>query len=177
MIFVGLVIAEAAPSSDSEGPKGGSPSAPWTTYLRQVNEALARKNVSAAVRAWHDAYVTALGSRRWEGMVEVGDAYLRIGDLSGFRKESEAKARRIYLGALFQARAQGSLDGVLRVADAFLVLGDREVVYQCLRIAESLADRGRDASARARVRAFEARLRDSVPGVESPEFIGQVFPP
>jgi hypothetical protein len=175
MIFVGLVIAEAAPSS--EGPKGGSPSAPWTTYLRQVNEALAQKNVGAAVRAWHDAYVTALGSRHWEGMVEVGDAYLRIGDLSGFRKESEAKARRIYLSALFQARAQGSLDGVLRVADAFLVLGDREVVYQCLRIAESLADRGRDASARVRVRAFEARLRDSFPGVESPEFIGQVFPP
>jgi hypothetical protein len=133
--------------------------------------------IAEAVRAWHDAYVTALGSRRWEGMVEVGDAYLRIGDLSGFRKESEAKARRIYMSALFQARAQGSLDGVLRVADAFLVLGDREVVYQCLRIAESLADRGRDASARARVRAFEARLRGSFPGVESPEFIGQVFPP
>lgn len=130
---------------------------PRTGHLQRVNEALAKNDISAAEQAWHDAYVKALGSRRWEGMVDAADAQLRIGTVAGTRKASEAKARGIYLAALFQARQQGSLDGVLRVTGAFAALGDREVVDQCLRIAEHLAAQSTDGQARDRVRAFRDR--------------------
>lgn len=125
---------------------------PWITHLRRAEDALARRNVSAADMAWHDAYRAALKSRRWAGMVEVGEAYLRIGEAVRGRKVSEAKARELFLTALLRARAQGSLDGVLRTTEAFAVLGDREVVEQGLRIAQGLAAQSGDAQALERVR-------------------------
>jgi len=132
--------------------------APWATHIRLMDEALAEKNVTAAEGAWHDAYLAAVGSRLWLGMVEVGDASLRIGAAAGFRKTAEATARRAYLAALFRARELASLDGVLRTAVAFAALGDREVAGQCLRIAESLAREAQSDKARSRVSAFRARL-------------------
>ncbi len=137
---------------------------PWTGPIRRVDEALARKNVNAAEQAWLDAFGAALKSRRWDGMVEAGDAYLRLGGLGGFSKAAEAKARQIYLAALFRARQQESLDGVLRTAEAFAALGDSELVNRCLRIAQSLAARARDAQARERVREVVDRLTNQTLG-------------
>jgi hypothetical protein len=132
-----------------------------------MDEALARKDSGAAEVAWHDAYVAALISQRWEGLITVGDALLRIGTAKG-REASETKARSIYLDALFRARQQRSLEGVLRSAEAFAVLSDWEVVRQCLRIAEGLAVQARDAQARARVQAFRERLAAMVLEAKSP---------
>lgn len=132
--------------------------APWTSHLQGVDEALAQKDVSAAEQAWHQAYVEAIRSRRWEGFVAVGDASLRIGEVVGARPAPVAKARRLYLAALLRAREQGSLDGALRAAEAFAALGDREIAGQGLRIADGLAARRDDAQAHARVRAFADRL-------------------
>ncbi len=156
-VITGVFSTAHAAASLGTGP-GGSPAPAWTVHLQQVDEALARKDVSAAGRAWHTAYLTALRSRRWEGMLEVGDAYLRIGEVSGFREASEPKARRLYLSALFRARNAGDLVGVLRAAEAFAQLGDREVVENCLVIADRLAARAADPLARERVREFASRL-------------------
>lgn len=131
---------------------------PWTAHLRRVDDALGQRNLSAADLAWRDAYVAALVSRRWDGLVEVGDAYLRIGEVARGRKTAEAKARSIYLDALFRARHQGSLDGALRVAEAFTVLGDHELALQGARIAEALAAKARDPQARDRARAARERM-------------------
>ena len=130
---------------------------PWEIHIQKVDEALAERNADAAVRAWHDAYIAALGSWRWEGMVAVGDAYLRIGEGPVSRHASQAKARQIYLAALFRAHQQVSLDGVLRAAEAFADLGDREVVEQSIRIAERLAEQDGDPQAGNRVRTFAER--------------------
>lgn len=129
--------------------------APWTPHLRRVEDALAREHVSAAQQAWRDAYGEAFRSRRWEGLLEVGDAYLRIGEVAKTQKTAEATARRIYLVALFRAHQQGLPEGVLRIAEAFARLGDREVVEQSLRVAELLAVR--DSRAQTDVRAFRER--------------------
>ena len=51
----------------------------------------------------------------------------------------EARARANYMAALFMARQQASLDGVLRVAGAFSTLGDHETVERCIATAERLA--------------------------------------
>lgn len=99
--------------------------------LLKVNEALARKDVTRAVFEWRDAYGVALGSRRWESMLEVGDAAVRIDTLAGFPSGHptafRAEARQAYLRALFQARSAGSQEGIQRVAQAFEALGDREM--------------------------------------------------
>lgn len=130
-----LVVGQVSPESNIIH----DPQRPWRAHIRTVDEALARRDVSAAVRAWHSASVAVQTSRSWEGWLEAGDAYLRIGEVSGFRKASEPKARQFYLEAFFRARAQRALDGVLRAAEAFAALGDREVAEQCLRTAERFA--------------------------------------
>jgi hypothetical protein len=136
----------------------GAATPPWVVPPQRLNTALASPNVTAAEEAWHEAHRAALGSRqRWDGLIEVGEAYLRIGEVTNERQAAQPTARRLYLTALFRARQQGSLDGVLRTAEAFAALGDREVVIQCLRVADQVAERAHDPQARARVEAFRGR--------------------
>ena len=131
---------------------------PWTEYVRAMDQALAETNATAAVRAWRNAYAAALGTPGWRGLVEVASASLRIGTIPGFGKASEARARETYWTALFRARQQGSLNGVLDAAEAFGALGDRAMVEQCIRVAESLAALNGDAAAADQVRVLAADL-------------------
>ena len=133
---------------------------PWTEYIRAMDQALAETNATAAVRAWRNAYAAALGMPGWRGLVEVASASLRIGTIPGFAKASEARARETYWTALFRARQQGSLNGVLDAAEAFGALGDRTMVEQCIRVAESLAALNGDASGGERIRALAANLAE-----------------
>jgi hypothetical protein len=107
--------------------------------LAAVDAALAAGDVPAAIRAWHAAYGATIGSRRWEGFADAGDAYLRIARASGSPVGGISRARDLYLSALFRASGAGSLDGVLRIASAFAELGEDEVVANALRIARRLA--------------------------------------
>src|SRR5262245_11288866 len=91
--------------------------------LTRVDEALAAKDTAAAVRAWRDARAAALGRGGWQSMVALGDASLRIGDGAEFRRGFTAGARESYHNALFRARDERSVEGVLRTAQAFAALG------------------------------------------------------
>jgi len=124
--------------------------------FQAIGEALAQADVGKARSAWHDAYRVALRRSDWEEMAALGDAALRRGP-SG-RHVGEMEARQAYLAALFRARAHASLDGVMRATEAFATLGDRDVVEEGLRIAESLAVRSTDPDDRERVMALRARL-------------------
>jgi hypothetical protein len=117
----------------------------WRAHLQAADRALAEHDVSAAVRAWHDAYGAALASRGWEGMLAAGDAFLRIGAASGTPSASRPKARQAYLTALVRARHDASAEGVRQTAGAFAALGDRAVAAQCLRVADELGRTGRSA--------------------------------
>lgn len=110
----------------------------WVPHLRRVDEALRRNDVGVATQAWQDAYVAALGSRRWEGMLAVGDAALRVGQASRTRMAATTLAHHAYLSALLRAREDGSLDGILHAGEAFAALGDTAFAMYCLRIAEPL---------------------------------------
>jgi hypothetical protein len=81
-------------------------------------------------------------------MIEVGDAARRF---AGGRP----RARQAFLTALFRARQQRSLDGVLRAATGFGELGDRDTLAQALRMAERAA--GPDPRAQARVQVIADR--------------------
>ena len=132
---------------------------PWSPAIEQVDNALARKEYSAALRAANDAYTLALGTTRWDGMVCAGDLYRRIGEATGLRRSFESKAREAYQKAFFRARQQASLEGVLRTMEGYAALGDTQMVGWGLRVAERLA--ARDPEAQADVRTFRTRLGDS----------------
>jgi hypothetical protein len=153
-ILMGLeVAAQAAARRAAE-----ADTRPWTGAIERMDRALAANNVSAAERATHEAYVMALSSRRWESMVAVGDAYTRLADATGYRTAGRAKARQAYLTAFFRARAEQSIDGVLRTTEAFSDLGDRAVAAQCLKTAEALAAKSKHPGVRDRVAALAERL-------------------
>lgn len=110
-----------------------------TSALAAVEEAWARDDVRAAVRAWRTAVGVARGERHWEALVAVGDASLRLGAIPGIHEWPEAGARSMYVEALFRARQQRSLRGIVQIAQRFAWLGDMEVVERSLRLTDSLA--------------------------------------
>jgi hypothetical protein len=145
------------------------PETAWRDHLQAADEALAESNLTRAAHVWQEARSAALRSGAWNALVEVGDASLRIGELAAARVGARAEARGLYLRALFQARAQGSLDGVLRVTEAFASLGDQDVVDRGLRVARQLAasqgpaawDRVREATIRLGARHSMAWTTDT----------------
>lgn len=112
--------------------------APWAAPIAAVDEALAAGDVAGALKAWQPAHGAALRDRRWEGLVEVGDARLRIERASGVERNGKEQARVVYLMALFRARDERSAPGLLRVAAAFARLGDREVAERAVQLANAL---------------------------------------
>ncbi len=90
-------------------------------------------------------------------MVATGDTYRVLGARAGFRAASVAKARQAYLTALFRARSEGSVEGVLRTAERFAELGDRGVVERCIRVAQRVTEQSRDPQAAEYARAFTER--------------------
>jgi hypothetical protein len=126
--------------------------------IRAMDEALAKGDLRTALRAREDARLAALGSAGWEGLVVLGEATLRLGLNSGLRGAMEPAARRAYLFALYRARRQESIEGVVRVTEAFVAMGDREMAQKACGIAAGLAASGREPAARERVRALQNRL-------------------
>jgi hypothetical protein len=121
----------------------------WSVPLDQAEAALGRGDRLAALRAWSEAQAAAIRSAHWEGMLAVGDASRRFGP------DGRARARQAYRTALFRARREASLDGLLGAATGFGELGDRDVLAYALRIADREA--GRDPLKRARVRSVADR--------------------
>lgn len=137
---------------------GTAPGDRWAPAIEQADAALARKEYTAALRSANEAYARALGATRWDGMISVGDLYRRMGAATGLRASFDAKAREAYRTALFRARQQASVDGVLRATEGYAALGDEETVALGLRVAERLA--AGDAETLAAVRVLRARLGD-----------------
>lgn len=160
--FTYVVLAAAAllavieVTATRSGPSAVKPDSPWMTPLRDMDQALARGDLASAVAARHEAYRAATTSRQWEGYLAVGDAVLRLAEATRNRSGAESDVRRLYAPALFRARGQQSLDGVLLVTEAFARLGDLEAVELGLGMARDLA--GSDPTAQARVRRAEDRV-------------------
>jgi hypothetical protein len=122
----------------------------------RVVEPLPAPPVHRRAQTLDKAYRVAAAGDEWEALLEVADAARRAGELAGLPEVADAKAREIYRMALARARHQESLEGVLRVAEAFVAIGDQDGTVESLRIAEALA--GQDPEARADIRALAAQL-------------------
>lgn len=158
-VAMAVVILAAMPivgAADSARHGAGEPV--WARHLRAADAAIARGDSAAALRALQQAHVAALSARRWEGLVAVGDAALRVGEATGDRTGALTRARQAYLTALFRARAAGSLDGALRAAEAFAAIGDAAVAERALRVAQALALSQGDPAGLDRVSALAERL-------------------
>ena len=166
-VVAGLVLSSAlvsgalARGSDPTMPQG--PTVPWTEHIKAMDEALRAGDVARAQTEWRDAYGAALGSRRWEGFADAGDAALRLGRASGAALAGVPGARELYLSALFRARDTCSLAGVLRVAESFKRLGDRDVTAEAVRMADRLAANGATPSQRAQLAAVSADRPITIP--------------
>jgi hypothetical protein len=114
---------------------------PWTAHIQAMDQALAERDPYAALGAWRQAYSAALSDPGWRGLLTAATASLRLRVFSGLTGEAVTRARETYWIALFRARQQRSLDGVLSAAAAFESLGDFSASHQSMRIAEVLATR------------------------------------
>ncbi len=157
LVLLGLLgVWLSAPRRLDAGAEPRRLLAPWAVHLEEVELALGTGDWSRAAEAWTDAWTTAQASGRWQPLIDVGDAALRIGEATATRSIARAKARRAYRAALIRARAQRSVDGVLRAAESFAGLGDHDTTEGALHMARKLT--AGDASARARVETDAARI-------------------
>jgi hypothetical protein len=130
----------------------------WRAHLAAMDEALDRQDLSEAERAWREAHLAAQGSWRWDGLVEVADGCLRLARAWREGRGLVPEARGLYLTALFRARQQRSVEGMLRAAEGFNRLEDHDATGQALRLAGSLAAEHGDAHDQALVRGAAERL-------------------
>jgi hypothetical protein len=126
-------------------PRSGSGSIVAVLVFVVAVAALAEVALSRAV-----VRLEASGGSTWQPLMKVGGDARARGDVPG--------ARRAYLAALFRARGERSLPGVLSAAEGFESLGDRPVVEQALRVAATLDDVRVDADTARRLRALRDRL-------------------
>jgi hypothetical protein len=129
----------------------------WQIALDAMDRSLAAGDISGAEMAWRNAYGLAIRSRQWQAFLAAGDGSLRTSDHVLVKQPYRARAREAWRAALFLARAQHSVDGVLRAAEAFARLGDTEALAQALRIADSLARA--DVTGEAHRHVLEVRRR------------------
>jgi len=151
-LFAGGSIAGAQETGTSSG--GTS----LAEAIRAMDRALAKGDLRAALRAREDARLAALASPGWDGLVTLGDATLRLGLHSGLQSAMEPAARRAYLFALHRARRQESLEGLVRITEAFVAMGDRDMAKKVCGIAGRLAASAREPAARERLRALQNRI-------------------
>jgi len=132
--------------------------AAWRVHLAAMDEALDRQDLAAAGRAWREAHLAAQGSWLWTGLVEVADGGVRLARASGEGGTLLPQARSLYLTALFRARQQRSVEGMLHATEGFHRLGDDEATSQALRMAATFAAEHGDAQDRALVRGVAERV-------------------
>jgi hypothetical protein len=148
--YLFAVLLATAPALATTG-TFRAPTVDWREPLQRAERALANDERAAAQQAWEQAYRAAVQGRSAEGLLAVGEAYLRIGEAARDRATAVAWARRAFLTALFQAREQRDAPGVAGVATAFISLGDHEVGNRGLEIATAIATERGDVEARERI--------------------------
>lgn len=156
-VVIALLVAGVAALEVLAARTTNEAPAAWYASLTKMDEAIARGDIAGAAARWREAHGQARRSGQWEALIDVGDGYRRLGFAAGAERAAEAQARDAYLGGLLRARQVESLEGVLRAAEKFAALGDRDVVEQCLRVAHTLAARAADPVAVEQVKRFSDR--------------------
>ena len=129
----------------------------WRALLVRAEAALASRDARGAEDSLLLAYRAAMRTREQEGFLELGHAYLRIGEAAHDRQWALGQTRRVFLRALFQARERRDAEALTAAAEAFASIGDDQVALHAFDAALALARRSRDAIAGDRIAALRAR--------------------
>ena len=129
----------------------------WRALLLRAEAALASGDARAAEDSWWQSYRAAMRTREQEGLLDLGHAYLRIGEAAHDRQWALSQVRRVFLRALFQARERRDAEALSAAAEAFASIGDQQVALHAFDAALALARRSRDAIAGDRIAALRAR--------------------
>lgn len=169
VICVGM-LAGTSTESGRPGASGGhdlaSSTIPdWRDPLRRADAALSEGDAPGAERAWDEAYRLAVATKDPYAMIEVGRAYLVIGEAVYDHPMAAARARRIFLSASFLGRGLRNVHAVADAAEALAALGDHDLAARGFTIAVTLAQGDRDAGAVDRVTVQRDRALGP-PGVE-----------
>ena len=121
-VVVGTVLLDRP---GHEAPAEPHPVWQWRTELIHVEQELAAEQIAPAIRSWERCSCGRPGEATWQGLLAVGDAYLRIGDAVDFRRAFVGTARATYLEALEQALAAASAEGELGISATLEALDDR----------------------------------------------------
>lgn len=166
-VLAGLTLLALVTSASALRADPGQPDieARWRVPLAHAEAALAAGDATGAERAWQEAYRAAIRSGAPGSLLELGHAYLRVGEAARGRETAIGRTRRAYLIALFRARQRRDADGAAAAGQAFAALGDREVADRAFAIALALAARNRDDGAKERIAAL--RQQSLTPGTPS----------
>lgn len=147
LILMALALAEAAHAAEVG----------WREALQRAEAALTGGDARGAEEAWQEAYRAAMRGRAPDALLDLGRAYLRIGEAARNRQSAVARARRIFREAFFQARERRDADGMAGAGEAFASIGDHHVALRAFDAALALTERNRDAAARDRIAVVRAR--------------------
>ena len=135
VLFVWLMTGETAAA---QGRTPAPPSA-WREPLSRAEIALANGDMRQAEQAWEEARRAAIRSRTPHGLLEVGVAYLSLGEITRDRQTAVARARQLFLDSLFRARERRDADGIAAAGQAFASLGDCQVARRAHAVAVAMA--------------------------------------
>src|SRR5262245_5332234 len=112
----------------------------WREPLARAEAALAEGQPRRAEAAWEEAQRAAMrATAPSTGLVDVGLAYLRIGEAAHDRQTAVSRARQLFLRALFRARERRDVEGMTAAGQAFARLGDCEMAERAFAIARTAA--------------------------------------
>ena len=119
----------------------------WREPLGRAEAALAEGQAREAEKAWLEAQRAAM----WpavppSGLVNVGLAYIKIGEAAHDRQTAVSRARLLFLRAMFRARERRDFDGLTAVSRAFATLGDCEMSGRVHEVALKLQPKSANAA-------------------------------
>ena len=124
-LFTALIIGASWVTAETTA---HTPEIGWRESLDRAEAALSQGEIHRAELVWEEAQRAAMRpSIPPTGLVNVGLAYLKIGEAAHDRPTAVARTRQILLRALFRARQQRDVEGLTAVSHAFASLGDCEV--------------------------------------------------
>ncbi len=136
-LFTALVIGVSWVTAETTA---HTPEAGWRESLDRAEAAMSQGEIHRAELAWEEAQRAAMRPTiPPTGLVNVGLAYLKIGEAAHDRPTAVARTRQILLRALFRARQQRDVDGLTAVSHAFASLGDCEVAERTFTVVLTMA--------------------------------------
>jgi hypothetical protein len=136
LVMVSTLGAGAARAGMSTWPSDAG----WREPLDRAEAALSQGEPQRAEQAWEEAQRAALRpTMPPTGLVNVGLAYLKIGEAAHDRQTAVTRARQLLLRALFRARHQRDVEGLTAVSHAFARLGDCEVAERAFQTVVTMA--------------------------------------